>query len=788
MNTTAAAKWPDSWIPIREAPAGRSTILWCPAALAHIRSSSLASLTRVAAVGVISSGEGGGWNHNYTWELWIRPPDDNYCEEDTHYNYCGPIGAVTYPGGGGVEFWTDGPEQTIYGMNGEYGPADKLIDKGNGSYELRRGDGGKVLFRPAPVATVYQACQIIDPNGQVTTVDYDSSGRITRVTEPGGRYLEFFYQNFSYWAQTDPPMLTSEDVISMIRSNDGRGNVIETVSYGYEWVWIANVGGSARMYNLKTVSYDDLSAASYNYESANTNYTANSISHESAQVVQSCDDPRYAGPMKQIQYDYVNLSEASLQFVGRGQLKAEKNVYGQVVSRINFPTSYTFPAFQQRTETRGDGPSRFYDYLASSWTDFKNHTFTSVSQSSPPGWRIIDARNNATTYEIEPVLGALKKITHPGDGSTKEYIFTDSNNPYYHYGEKDENGNWTFFDRDPVNHRVTQIRYPDDSTEQFTYNGLGQVLTHQLRSGGTETFTYDTRGLKQTSYPPATESDPDPWNHPTRYYYYQSGPNTDRLYEVEDPRENWTEYEYNPRGQVTHLQHQDYSYVQSAYNLDGTLAWTYDENHPGGATDENQRTRYTYDEYKRVLTVTNPMGETTENCYALDPAWADPTLRQPLLHTTNALRYTKSPMQKNIVYGYDENFRKQYQVAAFGTPADEAWTFFDYDEVGNLNWIQDPRWKVTRFGYDARNRKIWMDDPIAADRNNSGHTMNWEYNAVGNKTKETRTDEGFRTWDYDSMNRLWHATDWRLSTAEPAVTTTYGRNVTSTIETITDSK
>jgi len=175
------------------------------------------------------------------------------------------------------------------------------------------------------------------------------------------------------------------------------------------------------------------------------------------------------------------------------------------------------------------------------------------------------------------------------------------------------------------------------------------------------------------------------------------------------------------------------------------------------------------------------MGETTTNYYGLD--WAN-----PLVHTTNCLKWTKSPMQKNVVYGYDENFRKQYQVAALGTPADEAWTFFDYDEVGNLNWIQDPRWKVTRFGYDARNRKIWMDDPIAADRNNSGHTMNWEYNAVGNKTKETRTDEGFRTWDYDSMNRLWHATDWRLSTAEPAVTTTYGRNVTSTIETITDSK
>ena len=54
-------------------------------------------------------------------------------------------------------------------------------------------------------------------------------------------------------------------------------------------------------------------------------------------------------------------------------------------------------------------------------------------------------------------------------------------------------------------------------------------------------------------------------------------------------------------------------------------------------------TGYTYDEYKRVLTVdTNPMGETTTNYYGLD--WAN-----PLVHTTNSVKYTLSPMNKNVV-------------------------------------------------------------------------------------------------------------------------------------------
>jgi RHS repeat-associated protein len=735
-------------------------------------------------------GEGGGWSHSYAWGLWVLPDDPNYCEDG---HYCGPVGRLTYPGGGGVDFWSMDDVTMVYDMNGKHGTRDKLVNTAVGYWELWRGDGGRVLFYNG------RAYQIIDPYGQTTTLDYDGSFRLSRITEPGGRYLEFFYQTFSYMTQTNPPMLTSEDVISMVRSNDGRGNTIETVSYAYEWVWIANAAGSARMYNLKTVSYDDATQASYVYEAANTNYSANSMSHESAQVVHSCDDPRYAGPMKQIQYQYVLRGEAAPDYVARGQVKAEKNLLGQVVTQITFPTSAFDPTRLQRTETRGDGPSRLFTYPAVpgasefsfTWTDFKNHTFTDTTVGTLPGWRTTDARQNITTYETEPILDALRKITRPptygGESSTVEYTFTDPNNPYFHYGEKDENGNWTYFDRD-ANNRVWRIRYPDQSTEQFTYNSFGQVLTHKLRTDGWETFAYDenlfpSRGLKTSSYPPPTDGDYDPGSHRTRYYYYDTGPNTDRLHHVVDPRGNATWYEYNQRGQVTKVTHQDGTYTQSDYNPDGTLAWTADENHPGAATDPNQRTRYIYDEYKRVRTVTNPMGETTTNWYGLDSAW-----QNPLLHTTNNPKYTTSPMGKNVVYEYDENFRKKYQGVALGT-IDAVESRFDYDAVGNLNWTRDARWNVTTFEHDARNRKIWMDNPIASDRNSSGHTMNWKYDGVGNRTKETRADDTFRSWDYDSMNGLWHAYDWRTNETPTAnQTTTYAHDVTNTTRWITDTK
>ncbi|HZE56512.1 MAG TPA: RHS repeat domain-containing protein, partial [Chthoniobacterales bacterium] len=489
-------------------------------------------------------GEGGGWTHNYSSGLTIFPSNENDGEDGWYSGQ--PAGQITYPGGAHFDLpYSDGPPWRISGANGRLGCDDILADLGSGYYELRQCDGGKVLFEPAPTPTSYQAYAIIDPFGQTTTLAYDANGRLWKVTEPGGRYLEFFYQTFSYWTQTNPPMLASEDVILMVQANDGRGNVMETVTYEYESVWISSGGLSAKMYNLKTVRYDDLSQASYTYAPANTNWTGNSVSHETAWIVQTCDDPRYAGPMKQIQYEYVQRSEASPDFVGRGQLKAEKNLYGQIVSRTTFPTSINDPARLQRTETRGDGRTRSFNYpitaspteFSFTWTDFQNHT------SGYMGASIIDPRGNATTYEREPVLGAVRKVirppTYPGENATVEFAYTDPSNPYFHSGEKDENDHWTYYDRDDHN-RVWQIRYPDGSTEEFTYNNFGQVVTHKLRSGGTETFTYDTRGLKQTSYPPATESDPDPWNHPTRYYYYQSGPNTDRLQVVTDPRGNST--------------------------------------------------------------------------------------------------------------------------------------------------------------------------------------------------------------------------------------------------------
>jgi len=343
-------------------------------------------------------------------------------------------------------------------------------------------------------------------------------------------------------------------------------------------------------------------------------------------------------------------------------------------------------------------------------------------------------------------------LTHPDDEHSYQgyaYWYRDGA-PYFAQSRRDERGNYTNFTRDPNTFRPTRIDYPNGAYEEFVYDDFGQVLSHTKSAGGstgtaTETFTFDARQRLETYIPPATPSDPSPSNHPTHYYYYGPGPNFDRLQSVVDPRGNTTSYDYNPRGQVTKVTHQsDGSFVQMGYNVDGTLAWTADENHPAASTDVNQRTRYAYDNYKRVVSVTNPASETTNISYAPSNNTGSYS------HTTASVFRLTSPLLKKTDFNYDENFRRTMVRKGVESVDDDGGTYFDYDEVGNLAWDQDPRQHTTTFGYDNRDRRTSATNPLPFNN----EITRWEYDSVSNLTRETRPDQSYRSIGYDSMNRV----------------------------------
>jgi RHS repeat-associated protein len=657
----------------------------------------------------------GSWQHTYSWTI---DPIDAYAGQPMDR-------IVTFPDGRVVDYGSgvDG--------NGYYstppGVSERLKEGPAGSSLcfLILPDGGRVEF--SVVWSVYYdwemqttqytydftAQALIDPHGLRTTLVYEPDGSF-KVTEPAGRWIRHsFIPASGGWNEK-------------VTASDGR-----EVNYTFQTQPVAPGTVAHRL--LTSVSYYDDTTAVYTYQAPNVG------SADGVPLLSTCDDPMYAGPMKKISYAFATGTNPDGSEVVYGQILSEKHPNGTPVSTltINSPTA--------RTENRGDGPSRTFNYsnaMLINYTDFKGQSSSISYDGNGYVSAFTDARGKTTMTSREPTIGALSVLTHPDRNVNGAPYFLEIRGDERHF---DSN---TYFVRDPVTHRVTKIWYPDypsGPTEEFTFNNFGQVETHTMTSGGVANFRYDTRGLMSQSWPPATPSDPNPHLHPTQYFYYTSGPHTDRLWYVIDPRGHSTRFEYNPRGQVTKVTHdQDQTYAQRGYNPDGTLAWTADENHPNASWNADERTRYTYDDYKRVISVINPLNELTTLSYA------PPNGAGSHSHTTGSVYRVTSPLDKKTDFDYDENFRRKMVRKGAESTDDDGGTWFGYDEVGNLTSVQDPRGHLTTFGYDARNRRTSSTAPYPFNN----QITEWKYDTRSNLIRETRPDTSFWRMEYDPQSRV----------------------------------
>jgi YD repeat-containing protein len=375
--------------------------------------------------GLVNGGNfGPSWRHSYAYsvdiDLNVTMPDGRIIPFTDAYSNAGAEG-ICPPDIGGLrerlQIITSNPDNHFAG-----------------TYDLLLGDGGKVRIQAG--RTLY----ITDPYGLVTTFVYAGSPlKLDKITEPGGRYLKFYYPSSNSY------------IFSKIEACDGLSNVTQSATYTYSNGY------------LTTVNYSDGTSASYTYNQSGFH----------AGTLNTCDDVRYLGPMKKITYEYMPQATG----IAVGQLKREKNTAtGQVVSEIAYPSENV------RVETRGDGPTRTFNYTDGdliSFTDFKGQT--SYITYDVNGYRASfkDALGRITLTERDSLnIGALLTVTHPGDNSTVRYTYTHAYKPYYVASRKNERDKTTTYTRDPITNRITRIDYPDGGYETFTYNSFGQVLTH----------------------------------------------------------------------------------------------------------------------------------------------------------------------------------------------------------------------------------------------------------------------------------------------------------------------
>jgi RHS repeat-associated protein len=213
------------------------------------------------------------------------------------------------------------------------------------------------------------------------------------------------------------------------------------------------------------------------------------------------------------------------------------------------------------------------------------------------------------------------------------------------------------------------------------------------------------------------------------YFGYDA---VDRVSDVQDARGNITSYTYNDRGQVTAVTNADTSVVQNFYDAYGSVTNRVDE--------LGHATHTTFDEFKRVLSVTDSLQRSTLYSYGTPGGGCGCSSSQA--HPTSITL----PSGKVTAFLYDIEWEKIGETVGYGS-GDAATTTYSYDAAGNVTSVTDPRGKVWTTSYDNRNRRISSTDPLT-------HTTSWVYDAAGNNIKVTRPDSGITTNVYDSMNRL----------------------------------
>jgi len=703
----------------------------------------------------------GGWNHNYNWILEDSPHRNN-TNYPTRYTVVFPDGrvekfrAVTWdttcfrvrPG-------NDDPSAASSGVRERLVP---IYQQGNNLYaDLILPDGGKVQFL-ARLRTdaqgkyyyKYHVVAIYDPYGLKTTIDSamtpnQTRRRITRVTEPGGRYLQF-----TYATDNGPRIKEIQEFIN----NVGR----RKVQYYY-------------IYNgwLDQVVYYGNSDWTAKYQ-----YTGSNICCDLPLLLRTCDDPMYPGKMKRIAYDYKpetpNNPDGSTPVYG--QILSERYYDGtNIGAAVSTLTVGEAPNLtNHRKETRPDNTFRTFIYNGAgpgylAWiSDFSGRSAKQTyDQTTKYIISVMDRNGNTTDYARDRITGNVTEIKFPlttedtPGQNTRPTVNYTYRNYYYLHTIQGEAGptQTTTIDRDASN-RVYQITYPDGGWERFpSYNPFNQVLEHRMVTGGTERFTYDGRGLKQTYRSPDNLT-----GNPTARYKYD--PLTDRLTDITDvfgsavgDVNHTVSFEYNPRGQVTKKwlpvdpqpggqRHSiTYAYNDNGNNKgDGTLV---------SVTDKlNHITSYTYDDYRRLKSVTTPVrsyGDTgihTSYFYYGANPWDD---ANDYKYTDSNVTFVKLPSGKKIKTEYDEN-RRKWKVTVGYQSGDDATTTYLYDGMGNVTWVTNPRSINTAFYYDERNRQKEVHDVY-------GNVTKFKYDTAGRKYSIERPNGQVITYeDYDVMNRL----------------------------------
>jgi RHS repeat-associated protein len=641
-----------------------------------------------------------------------------------------------------------------------------------------------------------------DGFGNVTAYTYDANGCQTSIRAPLGDTSQTIYNQFCQptsitdAANTNTQTLTYDGNFNLKQVTDlENGPNTQVLSATYD-----------TMGNVLTSTDANGKTTQNEYDSRGNliqiTDPLNDITHmvyDGMDRLVSQADPR--GNTTQFTYDALGNLKQKTDAMGNATTYTYDN-NGNKLSETDAnknPTSYQYDALNRLTKiTYPDNTTKQYTY------DFRNNKLTEIDQAGHETFYVYDLAGQlkSVTYAYGTADAGTVQYTYDLDGKVKtvqdelgntttynydqaERVTTvqdATTNPPTKYGYDADNRLTSIQDPDgntvqrayyPRNWLKT-ITYPATSTQpitttQYTYDGMGRVLTTQDQGSQTTTDTYDPIGRLTSVTDAQTQK--------TQYFYDAAS----NLQFVEDALGRFTSYQYDPLNRLSlrilplgmteyrtydpvgnlHTK-QDFNGKITTYNYDTlnrplqripdaslhqtTVSFTYT---PTGKrlsiTDASGTTSYTsYDNRDRLKTKVTPEGTLT---YTYD---AHSNLLTIASSNTNGA---------SVQYTYDALNRlataKDLRMAALGGPSTAA--SYGYDPAGNLTAMGYPNALQAGNTFDTLNRMTQTCIATSAPACSASQKLaSFAYmlGYAGNRTGVTELNGRNVTYGYDNDYRL----------------------------------
>jgi len=474
---------------------------------------------------------------------------------------------------------TDGTDAAKYYNYDSYGRLSNITDS-----------TGRTIQYGYPNQTSSLVSSVIDPNGNVYYLYYNTNNQINQITYPDGTNQQMIYS-------------TTGQLLTL---TDQAGNRA-TYKYNNTTKTLSSFNGP---YGLGSFTVTSLGSGSISGKQVNGVSVTNSLGHATNYWYLKSSANGYAPVV------YQTGPTACPSCMGSGSQGSGYDLSGNKLTEIDFNGNLTVWRGYNLT---GDYAAETTAY-GSPYSNTTQYTWnTTLHQPTSITTKSVLGSGNKVTYNNYNSTNELLSITQTGytfdsSGNITPYAYTT----FYSYdnfgdlnGMKDANGNVTIYNRDSMGNISDIINALNQTTYYSNYDNMGHAGTVTDPNGNVSNITYNWRG--QVTFITQKGASSTGTDLTTGFSYDVKG----NLSKVTYPSGAYTAYTYDAADHVTSI----IRYNGSAQAF-GAIVYTYDTE--GNKLSEkvydtrNNLVRYknyTYDQYNRLAQLVNGITATTTYGY-----------------------------------------------------------------------------------------------------------------------------------------------------------------------------